>query len=84
MTGKQTILESFLGTKCAGCGGTKRPRMSHCAGCYHSLPRKMQTELYRRFGEGYEAAYTASVEWLRARASESNHDDVQDATAGEK
>ena len=62
---KRSVLEDFLGTECAGCGAVKRPRMSHCAGCYHRLPKKMQSELYRRFGQGYEEAFAASVEWLR-------------------
>lgn len=67
MSEKRTILEDFLGMKCAGCGGMKRSKMSHCGRCYHKLPRDMQSALYKRFGEGYEAAFTASTEWLRAR-----------------
>jgi hypothetical protein len=62
---KKSTLADFLGTKCSGCGGAKRSRMSHCRRCYYWLPPTMRQALYRRFGQGYEEAFTASVEYLR-------------------
>jgi hypothetical protein len=62
-----SILQDFLGTVCSVCGREKRSRMSHCGRCYHALPRPMQSALWKQFGKGYEEAFTASVEWLRAR-----------------
>ena len=61
---KKSILEDFLGTECSGCGGVKRPKMSHCGKCYWRLPKQMRTDLYKRFGEGYEEAFTAASAWL--------------------
>ena len=62
----KSLLANFLGTLCWTCLGAKRSKQSHCSACYHRLPKPMQTALYKRFGEGYEEAFTASVEWLRA------------------
>lgn len=70
MTDKQTILEDFLGTKCSGCGGKKKPKMSHCRNCYYALPPPMRLALYRRFGAGYEQAFEESTKFLAARKPE--------------
>jgi ribosomal protein L40E len=64
MIDADTALEDLLGTTCKGCGGTKPSRMSHCRKCYFSLPKAMRRALYRRIGEGYEAAYTESLQHL--------------------
>jgi len=64
---RKAILDDFLGTKCAGCGKRKSSRMSHCRRCFLQLPHKMQADLYKRFGEGYEEAFRASCEFLAAR-----------------
>lgn len=66
MTEKRSVLQDFLGERCV-CGAPKRSRMSHCGRCYHSLPKPMQSALWKRFGEGYEEAYSESVEWLAKR-----------------
>jgi hypothetical protein len=63
---KKSILEDFLGTECSGCGGTKRSKQSHCGKCYYRLPKAMRLDLYKRFGEGYEAAFELSQKWLAA------------------
>jgi hypothetical protein len=47
------------------CGAKKGQKMSHCRSCYYKLPRKMQRDLYKRAGEGYEEAWDASVEYLK-------------------
>lgn len=70
MSERKTILEDFLGAECAGCGGKKRPKMSHCRNCYYALPRHMQLALYRRFGSGYEEAFAASTKFLQDRNPE--------------
>jgi hypothetical protein len=70
---KRSVLGEFLGERCA-CGAPKQSRMSHCRGCYRSLPKAMQSALWRRFGEGYEEAFAASVEWLRAKRPQSLFD----------
>lgn len=64
MSERKTILEDFLGTECSGCGGAKNPKMSHCSRCYYKLPKTMQKDLYKRFGEGYEEAFAASRAYL--------------------
>jgi hypothetical protein len=68
------ILEDFVGEVCSGCGGKKKPRMSHCRNCYFALPEGMRRALYRRFGSGYEAAFRESTEWLRARKKPAEDD----------
>jgi hypothetical protein len=70
MTDKQTILEDFLGSVCSGCGGKKKPKMSHCRNCYYALPQQMRLALYRRFGAGYEQAFEESKKFLAARKPE--------------
>ena len=59
------LLKALMGTKCV-CGASKKPKTSHCAECYYSLPLVMRRSLYRRFREGYEEAYDASVQKLKA------------------
>ena len=59
-----STLEDFLGEVCYGCGKEKRSKMSHCSKCYYRLPRRMQSDLYKRFGEGYEEAFEASKKFL--------------------
>ena len=61
---RKSILEDFLGTECSGCGGVKRTRMSHCGKCYYKLPKKMKSDLYKLFGQGYEEAFAESQKYL--------------------
>ena len=61
---RKSILEDFLGTECSGCGGVKVSKRSHCSKCYYRLPKQMQSDLYKRFGEGYEQAFAASQKYL--------------------
>lgn len=60
-----SILEDFLRNKCSVCGSTKRPRQSFCYRCFKALPERLQRALYRRFGEGYELAFTEAQQRLR-------------------
>jgi len=47
-----------------GDGRPKKPGRSFCYVCYKSLPREMQSDLYRHVGDGYGEAYDKAVEWL--------------------
>ena len=61
---RKSILEDFLGTECSGCGGVKVSKRSHCSKCYYRLPKRMQSDLNKRFGNGYEQAFAASQKYL--------------------
>lgn len=57
---RQTILTDLGSTRCR-CGSAKRPRRSVCRSCWALLTEAEQRALYRRFGNGYEAAYEAAL-----------------------
>lgn len=59
------ILRGLGSTTCEGCKGAKKAKMSHCRPCYYALPPKMRQTLYKRFGDGYEEAYEASLRYLK-------------------
>jgi hypothetical protein len=63
-----SILADFLGRKCSGCGASKDTNRSFCFTCYRKLPKGMQSDLWRRFGCGYEAAFNDALAWLKAQA----------------
>lgn len=54
------LVQELLGTVCR-CGKKKGSRKTFCHSCYFSLPKPMQTALYRRVGAGYEAAYAQAA-----------------------
>jgi hypothetical protein len=56
-TERLKLIEEFKGTVCR-CGGKKRAKQSTCTTCYSVLPRHLKNAIYRRFGHGYEEAYT--------------------------
>jgi hypothetical protein len=47
------------------CGREKRRQMAFCGLCFHLLPEEMQKALYRKVGQGFEAAYVRAVDWHR-------------------
>jgi hypothetical protein len=57
------LVRELRGALCH-CGRPKTPGHSFCAECYKSLPREMQTALYKRVGTGYEEAYDAATRVL--------------------
>lgn len=57
------LVRELRGALCH-CGKPKTPGHSFCLRCYKSLPRKTQTDLYKRVGEGYEEAYDAAARVL--------------------
>lgn len=59
------MLDILKGKACF-CGAYKRPMMSHCRKCYYALPPEMRRALYQRFGQGYEAAFRASLKFLES------------------
>lgn len=62
--GDLKCIEILGATKCV-CGNKKKRGMSHCRTCYFSLPPEIRKALYNRVGQGYEEAFTASVERLQ-------------------
>ena len=46
------------------CGKPKQPKKSFCPSCYKKLPLNLQSDIYKRIGEGYQEAFDASVEYL--------------------
>jgi hypothetical protein len=46
------------------CSRWKPKARSFCGACYHNLPAELRRALYRRIGEGYEAAFTEAVKFL--------------------
>jgi hypothetical protein len=67
ITADQAV-EELDGTTCKGCGRLKDSGKSHCRKCYFALPVDMRRALYRRIGQGYEAAYAESLKYLGARS----------------
>lgn len=59
------IFEVFVGTRCEGCGQSKRKRSAFCLSCYRQLPKALKTSLWKRFGSGFEEAYHACLSWFR-------------------
>jgi hypothetical protein len=53
------IWKEFNSTACK-CGRAKLARQSFCRWCFASLKPDVRNALYKNFGEGYEAAYTAA------------------------
>lgn len=68
-----TVLRQiFIGTKCEACGDWKRKNTAFCSGCYFRLPTELRDALWHRFGEGFEEAYVAGLNWLRADDAETD------------
>lgn len=60
----QEIWDDFLKTVCIVDGKKKVSQQSFCRGCYRKLPSDMRQALWRRFGEGYEAAFEMAKTYL--------------------
>lgn len=57
------ILRELAGAKCY-CGAKKAMQQTFCRPHYSSLPGRMRSMLYQRFGHGYEEAYTEARKYL--------------------
>lgn len=64
------LLDELSAEKCQ-CGKRKRSKQTFCWSCYRSLPREMQADLYKGFGQGYEEAYTAAIKYFKERGQRS-------------
>jgi predicted amidophosphoribosyltransferase len=60
-----TILSEFSGEVCANCRQPKEANNAFCMKCYRKLPKHLQSELWRRFGFGFEEAYCAARNYLQ-------------------
>lgn len=78
------IFAVFAGTKCAGCGGTKRRHNAFCTWCYRELPMKLRNALWQRFGSGFEQAYMGCLSWFREHPFQGKHRATQQGLFGEK
>ncbi len=57
---QRELIDELNGTLCQ-CGAGKAAKQTFCRKCYFSLPKLMRQALYRRIGNGYEAAYAAAI-----------------------
>lgn len=57
------ILDMLQNDVCV-CGNYKPRTRSHCRPCFMYLPPEKGKALYRRFRQGYEAAFLDSIEYL--------------------
>ena len=62
MNANQAVAE-LTTTRCR-CGKGKASGKSFCYFCFAKLPQDQKKALYKRFGAGYEEAYTAAVKTL--------------------
>ena len=63
MPSKAELISELNGQDCR-CGNKKAHGHTFCGGCFHSLSKPQQIHLYRRMGQGYEAAYAEAVKTL--------------------
>lgn len=63
---RRDALMALVSKQCH-CGNPKDSGRSHCRTCYFHLPPQLRKSLYRRVGEGYEEAYTESLEVLAGK-----------------
>jgi len=61
-----------LATATCFCGAKKAMQQTFCRSHYSSLPGRMRSMLYQRFGHGYEEAYTKAREYLAQRGNDEN------------
>lgn len=67
---RREIYDRFCSRECAACGGRKAPNTGFCRSCYRTLPQAMKNALWKRFGEGFEAAYEQGLAWLQGRSTQ--------------
>ena len=61
------LVQSLRSAECPACAGSKKSGMSFCYACYRDLPKGMARALYKRVGQGYEAAFDTAVLHLAAK-----------------
>lgn len=68
MTDREMI-ESLRSTVCPGCDSDKPEGKSFCRRCYFSLPKQLRSDLYRRYGQGYQQAFIDAMAQLKGGAA---------------
>lgn len=51
------------------CGAEKKKGRSFCSRCYFSLPKRLQSALYKHISEGYAEVYDEAKDFLRIEAN---------------
>ncbi len=64
MSDTEFYIKELMSNECA-CHKRKRASHSFCYNCYRALPKEMKGPLWRKIGQGYEAAYEEAHAWLR-------------------
>jgi hypothetical protein len=68
VTAEQIHLVRELRGEVCQCGKKKRAGRTFCYFHYSVLPRSLQLALYKRLGEGYEAAYREALAFITGEA----------------
>ena len=58
------LIASLRSTTCPACGGFKQPNQTMCRRDYSKLSGPQKRALYKRVGEGYEAAVADALKTL--------------------
>ncbi len=61
------LVRSLRCTVCPACGCSKGANNTFCRACFLALAKPLRDALYRRLGEGYEAAVHAALHALKVR-----------------
>lgn len=62
------IYADFSGRICRACHSIKRRHVAFCESCYRKLPALLRSSLWKRFGEGFEQAYSGCLSWFRIQS----------------
>ena len=54
----------ILSSNTCVCESWKQEDKAVCYVCFHKLPDDMQSDLYKRLGNGFEEAYEEVIQWL--------------------
>lgn len=70
MGGTVSILGVFLSNVCPVCERPKRENTAFCTRCYLSLPQPKRSALWKKFGNGFEAAFDDSFYWRMSQPAQ--------------
>lgn len=62
------LVESLRSDQCPACASGKHPGRTLCGRCFRKLPGEVRDDLYKRIGQGYEAAVAAAMTALKKSA----------------
>jgi hypothetical protein len=63
---KDQLYTSLFSRVCPACGDRKGEEKSMCYDCFKKLPAAIKSDLYKRFGQGYEGAMSRALVALKA------------------